>query len=152
MIRTEEANLLESAGSSIVGTVDRDGMPDAARAWGTWVGDGGVRFLLSASASRSLDNLRGVGLLALTVTEVRTLRSVQVKGRATRVEDATEEDLAATARYSERFFTNVHEADGSPIEALQRLLPRAFVAVECTVDAVFDQTPGPSAGLRLAPT
>lgn len=143
--------MLESAGSAVVGTVDDHGLPDATRAWGTWVRDGGLRFLLPASATRSLANLRAGGAVALTVTEVRTLRSVQVKGRATRVEEPTDDDLARAERYREQFFTSVHEADGSPTEALQNLVPAAFVAVECTVDAVFDQTPGPSAGLRVAP-
>lgn len=151
MIGTEEATLLESGGSAVVGTVDGDLLPDATRAWGVRVdGDRGrVRFLLPASSARSVANLRAGGRVALTVTEVLQLRSVQVKGRAVLVEAPTAEDVESSERYRNAFFQAVHDADGSDIALLQRMAPAALVAVECTIEVAFDQTPGPDAGRQL---
>lgn len=149
MIGTEEASLLESGGSAVVGTVDGDLLPDSTRAWGVQVRGDRLRFLLPAASTRSVANLRAGGPVALTVTEVLQLRSVQVKGRAVLVEDPTADDLERSERYRQAFFRAVHEADGSDPALLQRMYPDALVAVECTIEAAFDQTPGPGAGRQL---
>ena len=151
MIRTEDAALLESGGSVVVGTVDADGMPDASRCWLLRVGPDGasVRCLLPAHDRRTLDNLAGGGLVALNFTHVLTLDSIQVKGRARRVGQPTDADLAASAQYRDAFFANVEESDGTPRSLLDRMVPAAFVAVEVDVTDTFDQTPGPNAGDRL---
>ena len=149
MIGTEEASLLESGGSAVVGTVDGDLLPDSTRAWGVQVKGDRLRFLLPAASTRSVANLRAGGPVALTVTEVLHLRSVQVKGRAAVVEEPAPDDLARSQRYRAEFFRAVHEADGSDIALLERMAPDALVAVECTIEAAFDQTPGPGAGRQL---
>jgi hypothetical protein len=149
VIGTEEATLLESGGSAVVGTVDAARRPEATRAWGIEVRGDRLRVLIPATSDRSVANLRGGGAVAVTVTEVATLRSVQVKGRAVQVEDATEADRARSERYREAFFDAVHRTDGSDPVRLARMLPAALVAVECTIEAAFDQTPGPDAGRRL---
>ena len=149
MIGTEEASLLESGGSAVVGTVDADLLPDSTRAWGVQVNGDRLRLLLPAASTRSVANLRAGGPVALTVTEVLHLRSVQVKGRAVAVEEPTPDDLRRSERYRTEFFQAVHDADGSDIVLLGRMAPDALVAVECTIDAAFDQTPGPGAGRQL---
>ena len=149
MIGTEHASLLESGGSAVVGTVDGDLLPDATRAWGVRIQADRLRVLLPAASTRSVANLRAGGPLALTVTEVLSLRSVQVKGRAVLVEEPTPDDLERGERYRTEFFQAVHDADGSDVGALQRMVPDALVAVECTIESAFDQTPGPDAGRRL---
>jgi hypothetical protein len=47
------------------------------------------------------------------------------------------------------FFQDIRDTDGSRPELLERFVPSGYVA--CTVDVLerFDQTPGPSAGLRV---
>ena len=152
MIRTDEVALLESGTSLVVGTVDDDGMPDAARAWSAKVDGDHLRLLLPATATPTVDNLRAGGAVAVTATMVDTLRSLQLKGRALAVEPATDDDRARMATYVDAFFENVHRTDGSAVERLRNLLPDNVVAVVCTVEHVFDQTPGPRAGSRLAPT
>jgi hypothetical protein len=147
------AKLLESGCALIVGTVDLDGLPEATRAWGARVPAGGsrVRFLVNSDDDRSIDNLRTGGAVALTATDVPTLKSVQVKGRAVLVENATEDDLETTRQYQAGFFEAVEATEGTPVALLSRLVPAAFTAVECTVEELFDQTPGPTAGARLTP-
>lgn len=149
MIGTDEAKLLES-GSLVIGTVDEDGMPDAARAWGAWPLDGGrrIRLLVTASDERSIDNLRRGGRVAVNVSDPPTLKSIQLKGRATCVEPPTQADLELSAHYAEVFLRLVEDTDGTPYELLRNMVPAAVVAVEAEVEAVFDQTPGPTAGQR----
>ena len=152
MIRTEDAELLESPHSAVVGTVDPAGLPDASRAWGIWVDREAdrLRCLLPAGEERLLANLAADGRIAINLTHVADLRSVQVKGRALSVEPATEEDLRRHRAYWEAFLENVHRTDGTSRELLTRLTPAALVAVEVAVDSVFDQTPGPTAGAPVA--
>lgn len=152
MIRTDEAALLESGVSLVVGTVDAEGLPDATRAWSARRQGDDVRILLPTTSARALANLEGGGLIALTATMVDTLRSMQLKGRALAVEPATDDDRATMAAYVREFFANVQRTDGSDPERLQNLVPDDVVAVVFAVDHVFDQTPGPRAGARLAPT
>jgi Pyridoxamine 5'-phosphate oxidase len=148
LIRTEVANLLESDASLVVGTVDDDGLPDATRAFGAWVlhDPERVRFLVPDEGLRTLANLADGGRVALTATEVPTHRSIQVKGHATVVEPATQDDLELCARYRSAFFATVAETDGLPLELFERMAPTGYAAVECVVTDVFDQTPGPTAG------
>lgn len=151
MIGTDEAKLLES-GSLVVGSVDADAVPDASRGWGAWALDGGrrIRILLPATDERTIENLRGGGRLAVNASDVRTLKSVQVKGRTRLVEQPTPADIELCRRYVEEFFRTVHEADGTPVELLAAMAPASVIAVEVDVEAVFDQTPGPTAGRAVS--
>ena len=152
MIRTDEANVLESPASIVVGTVDATGAPHAARAWGAWVLAGGtrLRFLLPATDTRAAADLAETGRVAFNATIVETLRSVQVKGVRAVIEPATADDRVLHDRFVRELFQALHENDGSDIGALQNMRPADLVAVECDVESVFDQTPGPSAGTCLS--
>jgi len=144
--------VLEGPASTIVGTVGASGIPHASRAWGTWVLLHGtrLRFLLPASDARACADIAETGRVAFTATIVDTLRSVQVKGVDARVEGpATAEDRVLHEGYAAGFFRAVHDTDGSDVAALRNMIPAALVAVECEVAAVFDQTPGPTAGASL---
>ena len=153
MIGTDEAKVVESPASTIVGTVGADGLPHASRAWGTWVLREGtrVRFLVPAWDERTIENVAATGRVAFTATIVDTLRSVQVKGSGAVVTGpATADDVVLHERYTTDFFQAVHDTDGTDIVALRNMIPGALVAIECDVDAVFDQTPGPTAGACLS--
>ena len=140
---------LVGAGASLVaGTVAADGEPRATRAWAAWVVDERtrrMRVVMGADDQVSVDNLEN-GRFALTGADVRTLRSLQLKGRVVRTEPATPEDVQLVADHSGAFFRAVHETDGMPIALLERLLPATVVAVEFEVEEMFDQSPGPGAG------
>jgi hypothetical protein len=47
---------------------------------------------------------------------------------------------------------NIHETDGTAMEILERFRPGRVFGITMTVEEVYDQTPGPAAGNRLAPT
>jgi predicted pyridoxine 5'-phosphate oxidase superfamily flavin-nucleotide-binding protein len=147
----EVVALLESGCATFVGTVDAGGNPAAAHAMGARVlADGAqLRVVLNAEEHVVLDNLRTNRVVALGATEVPTLRSVQVKGRALTVEPVTAEDRIRTGAYLAEYFEEIHRTDGTEVERLRRLVPRDFVVMVMTVDELFDQTPGPQAGTRL---
>jgi hypothetical protein len=153
MIQPEAAELLESPCSLIVCTVDADRLPDATRAWGVDVlSPTEVRVLLADNATTCLDNLRTTGVLALTATHFVTAVSYQLKGRARPAAATTPEDRIRFDRFCAGCVAAVHEIHGTPEEVVWRMAPPGIVAYEMTVDAVFDQTPGPRAGERLSPT
>ena len=154
MIQGEVAALLQSPCSLIVGTVDASGLPAAARGMGLELVDGGakLRLYLSDAATTAIDNLRTTRAIALTGTEVSTLVSIQVKGRATSVDAGTEADARFANAYLDAFFRAVHDTDGTDIALLERMRPHGHVAVVFDVDEIYDQTPGPNAGRAISAT
>ncbi len=152
MIGSELAAFLESPCSLIVGTVDADGLPDATRAWGIEVLDERrLRVLLSTQALVTRRNVEGGGAIALTATHFSTFESVQLKGRATQVDEATADDRIRFERYCAGATRAIAESDGTPEELVARFITADVYACHMTVDSVYDQTPGHSAGTQLAP-
>jgi hypothetical protein len=152
VIDTERQARLESGWALIVGTVSAAGDPHAARGWGLAVlatDEPRVRLLLDADDSTTLENLAATGSVAITAAHVPTLRAMQCKGRATRIEPATADDYSRADQYTDAFFTDVQNTDGTARELLDRLRARDVVACVVEVDDWFDQTPGPGAGAPL---
>lgn len=132
----------------IVGTVSADGEPRATRAWGARVVDPDtrrVRVLMGADDPVSVANL-AVGRIALNGANVRTLRSVQLKGRVVTSGPPTEDDLALVDASTHEFFRAIHETDGIAYELVARLQAAEVIAVEFDVEEMYDQSPGPAAG------
>ena len=141
----------------IVGTVLPGGEPYATRGWGVTLppeargaASPSVRVVLDAAAVE-VPGLASGASLALTSADVRTLRSLQLKGRTVGLEPPTADDLRTASAYFDSFATAVGETDGTSRHLLERLVPDAYVVAVVVVDEVFDQTPGPSAGAALAP-
>jgi hypothetical protein len=154
VLDAELTALLESGCALIVGTVGRDREPHAGRAWGLTVladecGTGRVRLLLDADDEVTVRHVAAGGRVAITGGNVETLKSRQIKGRAVALFDATPDDDARAARYCAAFFAEVARADGTPLELLERMRPRAFAACVVEVGECYDQTPGPGAGARV---
>src|SRR5262249_10850211 len=116
---------LESDGIILVGTVGPDGLPDADRGWGVTVrtdaGAPEIRVLLPVVATRARANLESTGRIAVTVTDVETLRSAQVKGRAIRMEDATNSDARMHARSFAALCDTIHRVEGTPRDLLDAI-------------------------------
>lgn len=81
---------------------------------------------------KTRQNLRSNPRVAITVADQATSKGYQLKGRA---------DLLTAGAVYERL---VRELKQAPMD-----LPTPWCAVQVTVDAVFDQSPGPEAGKQL---
>lgn len=151
-IGPETAEGLRSGTSLIIGTVSSAGRPHANRAWGAVVSDDGseVRVMIDADDDALLANLRGTGRVAVTGADVRTFRSVQVKGTVRALEELTAKDHADRERATDRFLTEVEEVDRTPRAYIEALVPARFVACVVAIEERYDQTPGPAAGRSLA--
>jgi hypothetical protein len=153
VIDPQLAAFLEGGCALIVGTVTAEGEPLATRGWGLTVVDpveGRVRLLLSSSEHEVIDHLRPGSRLAITGADVPTLRSVQVKGRLLAVGPAMADDRARAQRFCHDFYTDIVESDHTPLEVVERITPTDYVACDALIDEVYDQTPGPGAGAKLA--
>lgn len=148
----ETVAFLESGCALLIGTVEPDGKPRAGRGWGLRVlpGDGRtLRLLLDAEDDVNIANIAAGGSMAVTTTSVRTLRSMQLKGRAIGVEPATPADAEVAGAYMDAFFGDIVETDGTDLALCRRMEPVGYVACTFEVHEAFDQTPGPAAGRPL---
>jgi hypothetical protein len=152
VIGAETAAFLESGCVLIVGTVGPGNEPHASRGWGVTVLDGEptkLRLLLDAYDTIAIDHVASGGLIAVTGGCVSTLRSTQLKGRASDLEPATAADEARADGYIAEMATIINEVDGTPRSAIERLRPSGYVACTVTIDEFYDQTPGPGAGAAI---
>lgn len=154
MFDAATAELLESGCALIVGFVTAEGLPFASRGWGLNLFDGGARarLLVASEDLPRLGHASGTPVgttLAVTGCNVRTLRSVQVKGRLTAVEAVTESDRERKARYCAEYFDDVAAVDAIPRSLMEQLVPDVVVACEFEIEETYDQTPGPGAGAAL---
>ena len=135
-----------------VATRDDDLRPEFARGWGPEVSADGRTLRLCVTApegSRMRANLERNGAVAVGFSPPTIARAVQVKGVATVMGEPEAADLERVERH---FLSFVAEAAriGAPAELSQRMFVRTgLVAVQFSIDEVFDQTPGPTAGRRL---
>jgi hypothetical protein len=146
---------LESGCALIVGTVAPDGAPYASRGWGLTVlsqDPHRVRLLLATTDARTLGHLGAGQPVAITATDVRTLRSMQLKGRSDGIQAETEHDRLRAERFIDAFFTDIVETDGSPRPVLEQMIPSGYSSCVVTVEELYDQTPGPEAGAPLQAT
>ena len=151
MLDTDVAELLETGCSLIIGTVDAQAIPEAARGWALEVSADrtSLRLLVSTEATVALANLAPGAKVAVTATEIATLRSLQVKGHSSGVDEVTRADRARHDAYVAAFIQAVHDSDGTPLDLLARMKPHGITAFVMSVDELYDQTPGPTAGQRL---
>jgi hypothetical protein len=146
---SELTSMIEDGAGLVVGTVGDDGEPRATRAWSAIVADAEqrrLRVVVGADDPVTVANLRVGTTMALNGADVRTFRSIQLKGTIVAVDAAGSDDVDAARSQSDRFLQAVHDTDGNPLEQLRRILPIEVVAIEMVVDEMYDQTPGPEAG------
>jgi hypothetical protein len=153
VLEAETAKFLSDKAALIVGVVGTDGRPYATRGWGLTVLDpqtGESRLLLEAEDRSRLAHLAGGGAIAVTGSDVITLRSCQVKGHVQGFDEPTAADIAHAEHYRDGYFGDIEAADHFPRVLLERHRPDDVVACRFVVEEVFDQTPGPHAGAPLA--
>jgi hypothetical protein len=149
MRRADLAELLESGPAILGAAADAALVPSAFRVWGAWFEGDNLRALTSVDVLRTIGEQPGSPRMALLITDITTFRSVQVKG-TTRMPPAppTPDDVDILRRYHDRFTEQLAKIGHPPLLA-DRLRPVSVVAIVIAVDAVFDQTPGPDAGIAV---
>jgi hypothetical protein len=152
VIDAATAEFLATGCGLLVGTVSEDGEPCATRGWGASVEppDGLLRVLLDADDHHSLTEVVPGRAIAVTAADVRTLRSLQMKGRVRATGPATESDRARAQVYCDDFYRDIADTDGTDRRLLERMTPRDYVACLVDLDELFDQTPGPTAGRSIS--
>jgi len=135
-----------------VATRDDDLRPEFARGWGPEVSADGQAVTLCVSApegSRMRANLERNGAVAVGFSPPTIARAVQVKGVATVMGEPEAADLERVERHFRSFVAEAARI-GARAELSQRMFVRpGLVTVQFSIDEVFDQTPGPTAGRRL---
>lgn len=144
----EMTAFLASGRSLVVGTVSPDGEPVVTRGWGLSIrpDDLTARVILPADDQRARALLGPGGAIAITSVNVLTLTCMQFKGRSLGITPCTDDDRALAARFADLFFDSLAEADIVPRALLERILPVDFVTCVASIEALYDQTPGPIAG------
>lgn len=152
MISKELAEFIQSGISILIGTRDARRFPDSARVVGARVeaGDEEITlFLPTATTATSVANLRESRRIAVCFGRAEDHRSVQVKGRVLEIREASDVDREWVDRYCGEF-AGMLRFVGLPPRLISRMNHWPCHAVRFRVEAVFDQTPGPGAGARLA--
>jgi hypothetical protein len=149
--------LEERASLGFAATRDGNLVPYGHRVSGWQIDAGGrtlTAFVPPSSAAQLVESLLDNGRIAVTLEEVGTHETYQIKGRylSHRPVRPSEIDIAGRAR--ERFAKGVRTFFSDPqlAAALTRSIPTPSLAVEIEVHEVFLQTPGPGAGRRIAPS
>lgn len=152
MIPDSIVQLLQTGVSVMVGTRDASLMPECTRAWGIHVGTdrGTVTVLLSESiAGKTLDNLRENGMIAVTCTRPTDHITCQLKGKVRSMKSVNSAQQKMSRQWHHEFVAEL-KAIGVPSALGEAWIVEPTIAVEMAVTDVFDQTPGPGAGKRIA--
>ena len=148
--------LEERASLGFAGTRDGNLLPCGHRVPGWQIDAAGrtlTAFIPESSATRLLEDVRDHGPIAITLEEVGTHETYQVKGRYLSHRPVGPTEIEIANRTRERFAKAVRAlfADDGVVALLKASIPTPSLAVEIEVHEVFVQTPGPGAGARIAP-
>jgi hypothetical protein len=152
MIDPNLAAFLEEGLGIHLGTRNARLEPNGVRAIAALVEPGGthiVAYVPDAAATRVLPDLESNGQTALVFGRPRDHRSCQVKGEFVEARPGEPGEREAVRAQFARFRENLAEI-GIPREGSARWATWPVVAVRVRVTALFEQTPGPSAGNQLA--
>ena len=149
-----QADFIRGPVSVLAASHDAQLTPNLSRAVGCTLDVEANNFVVFLAASRSaalLDDLRANRRIAVVLSRPSTHESLQIKA-----DDAEVMALPMSARtlvddYHARMIAETG-ALGLSLAAVQALFsvePDDIVAVRCTPQAIFEQTPGPNAGNLL---
>lgn len=135
-----------------IATRDEGLRPAFTRGWGPLVAKDGRSLSVCAIAppgSATRANLERNGAMAIGFSPPTVARALQIKGSVVELRDPDDSDLERTERHLEAFTAEVLQIRYPPDLARRLYIPSDFLSVTISIDDVFDQTPGPSAGTRL---
>lgn len=150
MLSPALAEFVQSGLSTIVGSSSPDGRPQCMRGIGLVVceADRGCVFLPCVAAGPTLQNLGSNRRIAVSLSQLGTHKTVQLKGAVNAIRLAAEQDRPDLERLFERIIERLSFV-GFPRAVIQSVNRWPSWHVEFEVREVFLQTPGPQAGLRL---
>lgn len=147
-------SFIESGVSVVVGTRDEGLVPEIVRAWGPHVNRDrrSIRVCVpEATSVRTRTNLVGNGRIAVAFSLPSNYETVQLKGRHVRTTKPSVEDMLRVDRHRASF-AGVNESIGVSRARAEAFWRRElagsplFVTIHFVVHAIFNQTPGPTAG------
>jgi hypothetical protein len=142
---------LEPGTSVLVGTVDVRGIPSCCRASAITTHDDlktVAIYLPIATSHQAIRDIATTHRVAVAVTQVIEHVSIQLKGTANTARLAGDDEVAFV---EDRFkaFAEVLYKIGMPRPLTRSVVHWPAFVVEMRVEEIFDQTPGPNAGVRL---
>ena len=141
----------ESGMSVVVGTADSDRMPSCCRAIALTSNDGFETvtvYLPVATSLETIANLATTRRVAVTVSEIPSHESTQIKGLTRAVRLAPQSEHSFLQQRLEAFAGSLELIGLSPQIARGMSFWPAY-AIDLSIEEVFDQTPGPKAGNSL---
>ena len=150
IIDGELADFLQQGVGMYIGTRNQSLEPNGARALAARVdGDGTVViYLADVAAARLLPDLESNGLAAVTFGRPVDERACQVKGTFIGARAAREDERPLVERQWEAFTRSLQMIGVAP-EARSAWPKWPATAIALKPTAVFEQTPGPTAGTQL---
>lgn len=134
-----------------MGTRDKDFNCDIVRAFAiSATGHDSVKFYIAEStAAQSLDNLRTNKIVTLSVTEVFSSQSFQLKGKMLNARPVTTEEAEEITRYIEEFEDVVVNTGNRKGLVKENFVHDPAIAIEFVVELVFDQSPKVGTGQQV---
>jgi hypothetical protein len=148
---TEFQRYFEGGKSMTVATADGTGLPTACRAVGMRLdadGRGVVVYLPLATAPKSIANIATNGRIAICVSDVIDHSTLQLKGMRRAVRVACPDEAAVVTRWLHAF-TDQLDRIGMPKCVTLGLSHWPAFAIEVDIDELYEQTPGPRAGVLV---
>ena len=108
-----------------------------------------VAYVPDISARHVLPDLESNGQAALVFARPPDERACQVKGMFAGARSSTDDERAVVEAQWDRWLDRLVTI-GLPREAFEHWVTWPCVAIRVRVNAIFNQTPGPGAGARLA--
>lgn len=136
----------------LVGTRDAEMRPEVLRASGCIVAPDRTRLrvLMNVDTSRrTVANVADGGPIAITFNRPMDHRTVQVKGRCVGVRGGTAAEDEVARRYM-ALYSDALYVIGLSRAFVRRMRVVPCMAVDVDIVEMFEQTPGPAAGKRLA--
>lgn len=150
-ISEELAAFLGGHHSTMLATRNAAFEPACARAFGLHVLPSRDRltfFMPERTSVRVIEDLRSGSPLSVVVNQLHTHRSVQLKGSNANVRPAREDERTGLEQDFVAFVRTC-ELAGLPSTQVLKAVRWPALIVEVTIDAVYEQTPGPGAGEAL---
>jgi hypothetical protein len=147
----ELVEFVQGGVSLLTGTCSAELVPECVRAAGVRVWPGACRLtvlLPKSTGEIAVGNLRASGRLAVTMSQIQTYRTVQVKGTVFAIRDGDEADHELATRYAAGLRASLAWV-GIPEGVTRGLRFWPVWAIDLEIENVFAQTPGPVAGARM---